>query len=406
MDYEIVIPNNLADINSINVETHVLKPFDSLVISFIGEISKILLSKSNIKPYPELISLGFWMRKSNIEKLKDNFLNSTKNKILLGRGVVFHLAPSNVDTIFVYSLVLSLLSGNSNILRISSKTSEQTDILIEIINDILKSDIYEVLRKRIIIVRYGHDDNITQKLSLMADVRVIWGGDDTVKHIRTIPIKSTAIELTFADKFSFAMIKSASFLKEKEKSKLINNFYNDAYWFDQMACSSIKMIIWIGDTKENELSKNIFWNELSNLIKAKKDIKISGADIINKLVAEFSMSIENNDIKIQKFDNEYINVISLNSMDDVNENLHCGSGLFYEFESDNIFEIFKSSKKKNQTIAQYGFTRLEIENAIYSVLPEGVDRVVSIGNSLNFSGIWDGYDLLKSFCREIDIDFK
>jgi len=35
--------------------------------------------------------------------------------------------------------------------------------------------------------------------------------------------------------------------------------------------------------------------------------------------------------------------------------------------------------------------------------PSGVDRVVPIGQALSFSNIWDGHDLLREFCREIEI---
>ena len=45
------------------------------------------------------------------------FLKKYENYLLLSRGVVFHIAPKNVDTIFVYSFVLSLLCANKNIIR-------------------------------------------------------------------------------------------------------------------------------------------------------------------------------------------------------------------------------------------------------------------------------------------------
>ena len=40
----------------------------------------------------------------------------------------------------------------------------------------------------------------------------------------------------FSDKFSFCMIKATEFLHCSDKDQLIQNFYNDAFWFMQMHC--------------------------------------------------------------------------------------------------------------------------------------------------------------------------
>lgn len=41
--------------------------------------------------------------------------------ITQGRGVAFHIAPSNVAVNFAFSLAAGLLTGNANIVRLSSK---------------------------------------------------------------------------------------------------------------------------------------------------------------------------------------------------------------------------------------------------------------------------------------------
>ena len=55
---------------------------------------------------------------------------------------------------------------------------------------------------------YEHNNQITEFFSKNCDIRVIWGGDNTINQIRSIAIKPTAIELSFADKFSIAIINS------------------------------------------------------------------------------------------------------------------------------------------------------------------------------------------------------
>ena len=45
----------------------------------------------------------------------------------VGRGIVFHITPSNVPLNFAYSWLSGILSGNLNIVRVASKKSEQMD---------------------------------------------------------------------------------------------------------------------------------------------------------------------------------------------------------------------------------------------------------------------------------------
>jgi len=402
MSITIVTPKNINSVSDLVIENRVLEPFSDILVNFVNDVSKAILKDSFFKQYPELMALAFWMRKSHIKELQNYFLNQKADKVLIGRGIVFHMAPSNVDTIFVYSWFISLLVGNSNILRISNKENIQTELLLNVIIDVIYQEKYADLQNRVAIIRYGHEDEITKILSAMADIRVIWGGDNTVNHIRTIPIKPTATELTFADKFSFAVIKSEQILQESNINNLIEKFYNDSFWFGQMACSSIRLIAWIGNKNDNEKAQKLFWEKLNKYVLENQPEEIAPADIVNKLVAECSMAIENN-IIIDNIDNPYINRVKISSLDEVSEDLHCGTGLFYELEAESLENLLPYITKKHQTIAQYGFSKQELVDLIYNNMPEGIDRIVPIGKSLDFSYIWDGYDLFRSFCREIEI---
>jgi len=402
MNFHVVIPSDKKSIKDIRVARDTIEPFSDILVLFVDEISKAILKDSIYKQYPELIALAFWMRKSHIKSIEKYFRTQNRDKIIIGRGVVFHLAPSNVDTIFVYSWFISLLVGNSNILRISDKENIQTELLLNIIKKILNKDNYKELQDRVAVIKYGHDDSITEELSMMADMRVIWGGDNTINHIRTIPIKPSATELIFADKFSFAILNATTLLQEKKIEQLIERFYNDAFWFSQMACSSIRLVAWIGDSADIEKAKRLFWEYLNRYVSSQHPKEIAPADIVNKLVAECSMAIESQTTIIQS-DNPYINRVEIKSISDVREELHCGTGLFYEIECDTIENLMPYITKKHQTISQYGFDTDELKEMILTTQPMGIDRVVPIGKSLEFSYIWDGNDLLKSFSREVEI---
>ena len=50
---------------------------------------------------------------------------------MLPLGKTFHIAPSNVDTIFLYSSLIALMCGNICLIRLSSKHTEQINFAIE-----------------------------------------------------------------------------------------------------------------------------------------------------------------------------------------------------------------------------------------------------------------------------------
>ena len=114
-------------------EIKVFKPFNSLVIDFLEDFSRELKMTKKINLYPELIYLIFWCKKKKL--LYKNFEN---DYLRLGRGLVFHVCPSNVATNFIYSFFFGLLSGNSNIVKIPSKNFKEKDIILSVVKSLFK----------------------------------------------------------------------------------------------------------------------------------------------------------------------------------------------------------------------------------------------------------------------------
>ena len=89
-------------------------------IDFLNDLSTQLFTHPRIKEYAELFALAFWMRKSNISQIINEFQARIQlNEVLVPRGLTFHIAPSNVDSIFLYSWALSMIVGNINLVRVS-----------------------------------------------------------------------------------------------------------------------------------------------------------------------------------------------------------------------------------------------------------------------------------------------
>ena len=101
-----------------NFLVNVSEPFNSLSVEFLNDFSNALKNYKKISSYPDLIYLMFWTSK---KKIKNLIKNLDSNEIRLGRGLIFHICPSNVPTNFIYSFFFGLLIGNSNVIKYLQK---------------------------------------------------------------------------------------------------------------------------------------------------------------------------------------------------------------------------------------------------------------------------------------------
>ena len=153
-----LFPKNTISIDEIK-NTNSTAIFSDKTIKFLDLLSKNLLRDPKAKAYPDVISFAFFCRKGNINKLKKTYLN--EEIIRTGRGIVFHIAPSNVPVNFAYTLLSGLLSGNVNIVRVPTKDFEQVKIISNSISELSTEYKYNEVLQRIILIRYQKTASFT-----------------------------------------------------------------------------------------------------------------------------------------------------------------------------------------------------------------------------------------------------
>lgn len=373
------------------------------IIEFLDNVSKLLLNNKQVKAYPDVTTFAFWCRKASTMKMKQLFQskNDNDNEYRLGRGIVFHIAPSNVAVNFAYSMVAGLLAGNANIVRLPSNEFPQVNIICDAINLVLENN--PRLKPYFIMVKYGHVNEINDVLSFICDTRVIWGGNNTINTIRQSVLKPRATEICFADRYSVSIINSDAYLDITNKNTIAEKFFNDTYLNDQNACTSPKLVVWMGN-KVNA-AKDIFWNELHEYIVLKYEMK--AVQSVDKLNALYKFGAANQ----KKYNGKFIatqndNLITRVSIDSISMDLMdytCNSGFFFEYEAKDLNELLPICKTELQTISVLGVPEEQILSFIKEYRPKGIDRVVPIGNTLNFDLSWDGYDLISQLSRVISI---
>ena len=374
----------LTDINA-------LIPFDDRIVEFLNDVSKELMNNRESKIYSDVVTFAFWIRKGSVLKLKERFVQ--EERLRLGKGVAFHIAPSNVPVNFAYSLVSGLLCGNANVVRVPSKEFPQVKIITDAFNCVL--DRYVDLKPYVICARYDRDKDVNDMFSAVADVRIVWGGDRTIEEIRRSPLPPRSGEVTFADRYSLAVIDSDTYMDIPDKNRVAEDFYNDTFFSDQNACTSPRVVIWTGN-KINE-AKETFWHLEHELVKKKYMFQpIQG---VNKLTQAYLVA-SGHDVIIENHSDNLIVRVSVPEVKAELMDYRDNSGYFYEYDCQDIMDIAPiCNDKRCQTIAYVG-DKLTLEPLVRSGI-KGIDRVVPIGKTMDFDFIWDGYDLPAFLTRAV-----
>ena len=382
-----------------NFTVKVSEPFNNLVVSFLNDFSNELKKRKKIYRYPDLLYLIIWCRKKKIENYENFFLN---DQIRLGRGLIFHICPSNVPTNFIYSFFFGLLSGNSNIIKMPSKNFEEKNIILSTINLLFKKNKYRILKNTNCFIQYNNQPEKTEKISSICDGRVIWGGDKTINEIRKIPIPERTVEVTFPDRYSISII-NLNKLKKEEKSNikfLANKFFYDGYSMNQLACNSPHFIFWIG--KKNLNLQNSFWKELNKIVEKKFLFDdIHAVDKYSNLLE--NILLQKNFQKIKKFKNNLYVVDPNNKIKNI-ENIRGINGTFFQKNINEIKNLKNFISKKCQTISYYGFDKKQLKSFMLNNNLLGIDRIVPMGSALNIDIMWDGYDVIRSLSRIVTVE--
>lgn len=371
-------------------------PFSDPVLAFIDDLGRRLRSDSSVRGFPELVALGYWARQANIARLRARFDAAYPSALRMPRGVAFHIAPSNVDTIFLYSLLLSMLAGNVNIVRVSSRRGDQADLLMALFGQTL-SDAEPSVRSTTAIIRYDHDRAVTDALSSIAHIRVVWGGDDTVSLIRESPLSPDGTDLIFPNKFSLAVFDADAWLAEAQPLSVARRFANDALWFGQMACSSPRSVVWRGSADAVEIASRSFWACVEEA-SAAPAYGWEPAHAVAKLLAEQGAAADGDSVQILAVPSNRVRVMRCD-IAQLERSAGIGNGFFREARVATLPEFVERARPHWQTIVSYGIDPAQWRAAIGQVCPLGIDRIVPVGSALDFDVLWDGKDLLASLTR-------
>ena len=377
-------------------------PFADERVETIHALSAAFLADPVLRQDAASVAAAYWMRRNQVSRLKAEFERRVQGETAAVRvpvGRVFHVAPSNVDTLFIYSWAIAFLCGNANVVRLSLDRGPVVEAMLRAIDRTGRE--HAELGERNRFVTYEHDAVATSAISAWCSHRVIWGGNETVAALRSLPLNPHASERVFGSKFSYSLFAAARYLASKPdvQERIASGFFNDLFWFDQLACSSPQVIFWVGSEAEWTSAVELFEENLQREVD-RRGFVTSAEIAVQRRAFAFGLAA-GADVEVALHRPGFVGVRVRESTGLTRET--CGGGLLRHYRLDRPEDLVGFAGESDQTVTHFGFGS-ELLTALAAGLgARGVDRLVPVGEALAFDAVWDGFDLLDDFTRRVRV---
>lgn len=295
-----------------------------------------------------------------------------------------------------------MLAGDANIVKIPSKDFPQVTILCSVLEELLHEEQWNELHGQIALVKYDRTQKaLTDFFSSFCDVRVIWGGDQTISDVRKSVIPARSFDICFADRYSLCVINADELVNETSMETVSRGFYNDTYLFDQNACTAPHLVVWLGKPENKSKAKDLFWSSLATIVDS--EYSLQAVTVVDKFMSFCREAIQEKDVKRVPTDSNSVIRVQLSDKPQNLVVIRGVGGYFNEYDAESLHEIASFVTRKFQTLSYYGVARSELERFIVEERLIGIDRCTPIGKTLDFDVIWDGWDLVGSMSRIVSV---
>ncbi len=401
----ILIPDNIAAkmrvlVGSVrSLSNAPAEAFDSTRLRFLAQLSRRLLADPRARALPDVVTFAYWCRQANLSRMAAAVTRI--GRLQMGLGLTFHICPANVPVNFAFSMAFGLLSGNTNVLRLPSKSSRVAEFLLEAIKQELLDPAHGLVRHALLLVRFERDDEVNRFWMSVADARIIWGGDATVAHMRGFATKARSREVAFPDRYSICLLEPNSILAMDEPTfrGFCQRLFNDIYLMDQAACSSPQLCVWIGEKTVVSRAQARLWPAISEY--AEHHYELQAVQVMDKFVqicrhalgqAEAHRIIRHQNILYR---------VELTNAGPCQDDCRGYFGTVHEVVFATLDQLAPLVNERYQTLCVQGVETQTVRELIVRQGLRGIDRVVPVGRALDMDIVWDGYDLIGSLTRLI-----
>lgn len=227
----------------------------AVIIKILDTLGKRILKNPEINSLPGVSYISLWLRRENLDRMcqvnysdtryLDGFCQNETNVLMMAqpRGIVCHWIAANMPTLGFFSIVQAILSKNGSLVKMPG---EYVALILAILRELPEISVeYEgatysgkSLLDAIAIVTFeGKSTSVSEKFSLAADCRIIFGGSEAVRAISRLPCRDHCETIIFGPKYSFAVY-DREYIESDAFNRSLDQLAKDVAVFNQMACSS------------------------------------------------------------------------------------------------------------------------------------------------------------------------
>ena len=382
----------------------------NVIILILDQLGKEIIGDSFINNIPGMSYVSIWLRKKNLENIckinlgKIDYLNNFNEYENIEicaqpRGIVCHWIAKNVPTIAIFSIVLSILAKNGNVVKVDDSSKETICRFFEKLKDIEVSYNNEsyagtILLDSIAFVTFdSSQDSLNEEFSLIADCKLMWGGESAVRAITALPQRSHCEMIIFGPKYSFGVYDKEC-IEDNDFERYLEKSCADISLFNQMACSSPHVLFFeksrlsledIGDKIRQQFERlsSKFFGDVQQGVAAK---------IINTR-GEYLLSIDKKAIMPTHLGW----TILINKEICLEEPVY-GRCIFIK-EVECIEDVLSHVTKKVQTVSLGMLSHSRIQYFAKKLSYLGVSRCVRPGKMHDFDTPWDSMFTLNRLVR-------
>lgn len=377
----------------------IVLPFAPARLALVAGVADQILRGRIGAVAPFTTHFAFWTRAAALKALADSFARRLAPRTQARpRGLVFHLPPQNVETVFLYSWVLAYLVGNANVVRLPSTVSAEMARVCGLFLAALEAagDTTQLF------VQYPATSGLSRSICGLCDARLVWGGSAKVATFADVPLRAGGKSLWFGDRFSFAVLDGAALagLDNGACDDLAARLYNDIYLFDQMACASPHILYVVGDRGRHFPGVEALLAALAR-VAAQRDYAQATGQAIAKLVAAFATAANGGADHVHWREDTVTAVVT---RDGGRTEQRIGGGYLRIGFLPSLDTLPPLVREHDQTVTHFGFAPDQIADVAAAVGVRGVSRWAPVGKALDFDFIWDGYDIPFELTRLVRVD--
>lgn len=214
----------------------VLKTFSFLgsafLLSFLRKRNLLRLARAALRGNPEYMDTFSLMPELG------------KHVLAQPRGIITHWIAGNVLNLGIISLIQGILTKNANVLKLPANLGLIVPTVFQTISNLevktkknTRISGKDILKTVLFIYCSKEDRESQGKISLESDSRVIWGGEQAVASVMSLPRKIDCEDVVFGPRYSLAVIGKDA-LGQDNLDNIAFKLAMDASMFEQRACSS------------------------------------------------------------------------------------------------------------------------------------------------------------------------